>query len=253
MIEELKARTVYSTPYLTISIREDGILHEKWHGNLNLEQMEEGLRFCFNYAAENGIDTCLCDHEDVTGLDSCLANGEQLAPDVMAALKLKVIAHVYSKEEKSIKWLSQMLEGPLPFENQAFSEMPEALNWLRGKTNDSETASPAAILNIKDGDDTISLDVDGIYFISRHDRKTIIQTRDKEYTIRKSLTDLLESLPSDKFMRVHKSYILNLNKIDSLQYNAGGYYRAYVENFGNTYIMVSKNRIQDLKSKLNFI
>jgi len=47
----------------------------------------------------------------------------------------------------------------------------------------------------------------------------IIHTKDEKFTIHSTMKDIEKKLPSDMFMRVHRSYILNLKKIKSIDSN----------------------------------
>ncbi len=57
-----------------------------------------------------------------------------------------------------------------------------------------------------------------------------------------SLTELEEMLPSERFMRVHRSYIVNLDQIEIVE-------RSRIV-FGKTYIPVSESRREEFLSRL---
>ncbi|MFL0204751.1 LytR/AlgR family response regulator transcription factor, partial [Tenacibaculum maritimum] len=40
------------------------------------------------------------------------------------------------------------------------------------------------------------------------------------YIVHKSLTNILEKLPSQKFLRIHRSYIISLEKVKSIEGNS---------------------------------
>lgn len=46
-----------------------------------------------------------------------------------------------------------------------------------------------------------------------------IQTTTNKYIVHKSLTSITEELPSEKFLRIHRSYTIALDKIDSIDGN----------------------------------
>ena len=61
------------------------------------------------------------------------------------------------------------------------------------------------------------IDLRDILLVQREDRSTVLYTADGErYVTGDSLAEMEERLNSDAFFRCHKSYIVNLNHIDSI-------------------------------------
>jgi two-component system, LytTR family, response regulator LytT len=56
---------------------------------------------------------------------------------------------------------------------------------------------------------------ENIYYVEANGNMVTIFTKAKNYTIRKSMKDLEEQLPSHLFLRVQKSFIVQLNQIES--------------------------------------
>jgi len=62
------------------------------------------------------------------------------------------------------------------------------------------------------------LDLKDIAMVMRENRATIVLMRDgTRYTVSDGMAELDERLPDDLFFRTHKSYIVNLNLIESIQ------------------------------------
>ncbi|WP_192349014.1 LytTR family DNA-binding domain-containing protein [Algoriphagus sp. Y33] len=57
-------------------------------------------------------------------------------------------------------------------------------------------------------DDILILKADGLY--------TKVFTKEKQYTIRDILKNVVSHLPDERFIRVHKSYIINISHVKSL-------------------------------------
>jgi two-component system response regulator LytT len=66
---------------------------------------------------------------------------------------------------------------------------------------------------VKDGYDEVKINVDDILFIKSDANYIDIQLENKKFTIRKSLDSFLKEVQSDKFIKVHRSYIINQVKI----------------------------------------
>ncbi|MBQ9952367.1 MAG: response regulator transcription factor [Clostridia bacterium] len=61
------------------------------------------------------------------------------------------------------------------------------------------------------------VDIPGILLIQREERSSVLYLADgSRYVSSDSLSDFEERLPGDLFFRSHKSYIINLNHIDSI-------------------------------------
>ncbi len=62
------------------------------------------------------------------------------------------------------------------------------------------------------------LDLADIAMVMRENRATVVLMKDgARYTVSDGMAELDERLPDDRFFRTHKSYIVNLNLIESIQ------------------------------------
>ena len=73
--------------------------------------------------------------------------------------------------------------------------------------------------------------------------KVYVQNNDKPIMSLNSMKSIEEKLPSDKFMRVHRSYIVNLQRIDTVE-------RSRIV-FGKVYIPVSDQYKEEFQAFLN--
>lgn len=86
-------------------------------------------------------------------------------------------------------------------------------------SNDESKSGSRDFFFVKTEFRTQRIDFAEILYIEGMKEYLIIQTnKDKIYTLQ-SFHDILETLPSDNFHRVHKSYIVALDKIDSIRKN----------------------------------
>ena len=70
---------------------------------------------------------------------------------------------------------------------------------------------------IKDSGILKRIDIDDILYLEAMGDYVKLHTNQKFHTIHATLKSLEEKLPSSKFMRVHRSYISSLNKIDFIE------------------------------------
>jgi DNA-binding LytR/AlgR family response regulator len=69
-----------------------------------------------------------------------------------------------------------------------------------------------------------------------------VVTIDKTYITHKSLTSLSEELPSERFLRIHKSYIIAVDKVKSIEGN-----RIQIHSFT---IPIGRNYSKEVKSRI---
>uniref|UniRef100_A0A7V4NGQ1 Response regulator transcription factor n=1 Tax=Fervidobacterium pennivorans TaxID=93466 RepID=A0A7V4NGQ1_FERPE len=72
------------------------------------------------------------------------------------------------------------------------------------------------------GDEIVFLNVDEIIFLTSEEGETVVVTKDGKMKTKTSLKDCEIKLPYEKFLRVHKSYIVNVEKIRKIIRNYFG-------------------------------
>ena len=99
---------------------------------------------------------------------------------------------------------------------------------LQGKSDAPEPAPvptpspvrPAGRLMLRGREGLSFIDLSTLLIVQREDRMTVLYCEnDQRYVTAESLSDLDERLPDDMFFRTHKSYIVNLNRIESITPN----------------------------------
>ena len=65
----------------------------------------------------------------------------------------------------------------------------------------------------------IGLDIDTIVMVEAMADYVRIYTDQKRYIVYSSMKGIAAKLPNNQFMRVHRSYIVNLSRIDSIEDN----------------------------------
>ena len=100
-------------------------------------------------------------------------------------------------------------------------------------------------LLIKQSGRIVIISTSEIYLIKAADDYAEIHTTKESYLIQQSLNHLESRLDPDKFLRVHRSYITNINAIKDIVSWASGRYKLFLKN-GNE-ISVSRSGYQKLK------
>ena len=89
---------------------------------------------------------------------------------------------------------------------------------------------------------------DDVLFIEAMENYVLIQTTTKKHTIHFTMKALLDKLPADKFVRVHRSFIVNKDKIERIDNNM-----IYMQTIEKKPIPLSKSYKDDFMKKLNIV
>ncbi|MGD8781298.1 MAG: LytTR family DNA-binding domain-containing protein [Ignavibacteria bacterium] len=85
-------------------------------------------------------------------------------------------------------------------------------NLLRAEITDD-------ILHIKKMHKIVRVPISTIYYIAVEANYSTVATKLGKFTIRQSLKDLIEKLPQNIFLRIHRNYMVNINQI--VEYDFG--------------------------------
>ena len=115
------------------------------------------------------------------------------------------------------------------------------------------------VTNISGGNDEIfikkknstlvRLKYDDILLVEALENYVIVCTFDQKFTIHFTMKSISNKLPSNKFKRVHRSYIVNINKIEVIEDNA----IVISLNTGKKVIPIGKSYKERLMNDLNLI
>ncbi len=107
-----------------------------------------------------------------------------------------------------------------PFSFERFVQAVSKVSILKSEgakhVNQIENSSPPEVIFIKSGYEHIKIDVADIRFIQSDADYTEIFTSEKKYLSQEPLRHWEEYLDPKKFVRIHKSYILNTSKIKKI-------------------------------------
>jgi len=91
----------------------------------------------------------------------------------------------------------------------------------------------------------VKINVEIINLIEASGDYIIIKTDSKNYTVHSTLKNIEEKLPEDLFLKVHRSYIINITKIIDIEHNS--------VLIGNLVVPVSRVNRSKLKKRLNLL
>jgi DNA-binding response OmpR family regulator len=111
------------------------------------------------------------------------------------------------------------------------------------------TAGSAKIVAHK-GNEVFFLDPSAVYFAAADRNNTYLHTNDDKYVLRRNLSQVENQLPNN-FLRVHKSYIVNLSKVSKLSSPSRGSYLVELTDTRKSKIPVSRNKVVRLRQAIS--
>jgi DNA-binding LytR/AlgR family response regulator len=105
-------------------------------------------------------------------------------------------------------------------------------------------------VSIKYNEGYCRIDFDSLIYVSSHRKRTTFHTTDKEYIAAYLMKTIENMLPDDKFVRVHRQYIINLKYLREIRYYEGGRYLVYLNDADESILPVGRYITSKLKEKL---
>ena len=224
IVEDLQV----AADYLAKCCEKSGIVEVKGHF-ANVEQ-------ALDYLNKNSIDILFLDVEmpGATGFDLL----DQLAYYPKVILTTSKEEYAYNAFEYNV---TDFLKKPFTY--QRFQEALNKITTPAGENNISSTATDHIF--IKCDGKLVRLNNDDILFIESMGDYVKFVTGDKKYITHNTIKNLEEKVNRQCFIKVHRSYIINITKIDDIREND-----LYIK--GNE-IPVSKAHKADVLKRLNII
>jgi len=72
---------------------------------------------------------------------------------------------------------------------------------------------------VKSNSRLVKVKTNEMYYVEALKDYVIIHTKDAKYTVHSTMKDMLSKLPSSEFLRVHRSYIVRVDKIVAIEQN----------------------------------
>ncbi|MBD5356712.1 MAG: response regulator transcription factor [Bacteroides sp.] len=110
-------------------------------------------------------------------------------------------------------------------------------------SNTSQPTSSIDLITVKSDYRLVQMKIDSIKYVEvQRDRVIFYRTQGDPVSSLMSMKELEELLPSDRFIRVHRSFIVNLNQVEIVE-------RSRIV-FGKTYIPISDTKKDEFMSRL---
>jgi len=104
--------------------------------------------------------------------------------------------------------------------------------------------------SVKVGERILLIPDNEIYFFHAEDKYTFLNTASTNYIIPFTLKELEKRLDPDLFARVHRTFIVNIEKIASIHKWFGGKLQLHLQN--GKEIIVSQNYVNEFKQRIGY-
>ncbi len=129
----------------------------------------------------------------------------------------------------------------------------KSIQKVEGKLNEKVTATVTDKEKQQTGDDfyvninkrLIKIDIQSIYLVEAKGDYIYLKTDHKNYTVHSTLKKIEEKLPDHMFLKIHRSYIININKIIDIEDNS-----VLIEK---DIVPVSRSNRPELMKRLNLL
>ena len=179
--------------------------HAKKVSFLDLKETFVSAMEALDYLKKNPVDLVFLDINmpDITGLDF-----SQLLPPSSGVIFTTAYSQ-YAADAFNLNAIDYLVK---PFD---FTRFMKACQKAFESFNKEETETP--YLFVKDGYDLVRIILADLLFVQSEGNYLTFKEKDKKTVTRMTMTEAIELLPTKHFMRIHKSYIVNLNHIQKIE------------------------------------
>jgi DNA-binding LytR/AlgR family response regulator len=167
-------------------------------------------------------------------------------PVIMLSAKTQDLAKIYAFKQGVQQYVTK------PFNVAELSARVESL----AKSRRRAEAGPAAAIDsefhklaVRKGGRTVLLSIDDIVFVSARNKSTYAHTYENQYLVDTTLGDLEHRLGRDPFKRVHRSYVVNLNKVKEILRVEGSYVVVAADR-DETHIPVARRQAKSFRESV---
>jgi two-component system, LytTR family, response regulator LytT len=126
--------------------------------------------------------------------------------------------------------------------------LARAVERLRERTQ--EHTAPVEKVPVVAGGRTELLDYDQVHYVQADGDYSRVHTYDRSYLCTASLGDLEERLPSGRFARIHRSYLVNLGKVAGVRRPGPDRVSLQLADAGQTQLDVARRQARQLRERL---
>ncbi|WP_100407373.1 LytR/AlgR family response regulator transcription factor [Bacillus solitudinis] len=201
-----------------------------------------------------GLEIIIRNEPDLAFIDIEMPqmSGLELAKALQSMKKVPFIIFATAYPDYAVKaFRVQALDYILkPFSEEAIEETIQLVKErMRSGHSRQENSVKIAKLAVEEDGRIVYISPEDILYLFREDRETFICTKECMYSARIAIKEIEEKLKGYPFFRTHKSYLVNLNKIEQLIPWFNGAFQLKIVGRMEE-IPVSRNYVKALRQKL---
>ncbi len=216
----------------------------------------EGMRAFGAQDGAEGIEMLAREHVDVVVLDIMMprvdgwmalmeirsnpATAE--VPVIMLTAKTQDLAKILAFKQGVQQYVTK------PFSIAELSARIESLARGSRRRRELQTTSDSDFrkIAVRKGGRTVLLSVDDIVFLSARNKSTYAHTFENQYLVDLTLSELEAKLTKESFVRVHRSYMVNLNRIKEILRMDGAYVVVAADR-DETHLSVARRQVKHFR------
>jgi DNA-binding LytR/AlgR family response regulator len=164
-------------------------------------------------------------------------------PVIMLTAKTQDLAKILAFKQGVQQYVTK------PFNIMELSARVESLaNGHRKHAGDSAAPGEAEFrkLAVRKGGRTVLLTIDDIVFLSARNKSTYAHTYENQYLVDMTLGELEGKMARESFARVHRSYLVNLNKVKEIL-RVDGCYIVVAADRDETHVPVARRQVRTFR------
>lgn len=161
-------------------------------------------------------------------------------PVIMLSAKTEDLAKILAFKQGVQQYVTK------PFNVMELAARVEGLARQRRSSADNQGGSSESEfrkLAVRKGGRTVLLNMDDIVLLSARNKSTYAHTYENQYLVDMTLGELGEKLAKESFVRVHRSYLVNLNKVKEIL-RVDGSYVVVASDRDETHIPVARRQVR---------
>ena len=216
----------------------------------------EGMRVLGAQDGAEGIETLAREHVDVVVLDIMMPRVDGWmalmeirnepatadVPVIMLTAKTQDLAKILAFKQGVQQYVTK------PFNILELAARVESLAHGSRKRREAQGPSETDFrkLAVRKGGRTVLLSIDDIVFFSARNKSTYAHTFENQYLVDLTLGDLEAKLSKESFVRVHRSYMVNLNHIKEILRVEGAYVVVAADR-DETHLSVARRQVKHFR------
>jgi DNA-binding LytR/AlgR family response regulator len=183
----------------------------------------EGLHLAGSYAsaveAINSLNQSDAEKVDLIFLD--IEMPEMSGIEFLESLEIIPQVIIYSSQEKYALESYEYDVTDYLLKPVQFGRFIKAVNRARERFDKKESVvKESTEIFIKNNGSLVRIKYDDILWIEALENYVVLNTFNEKYTIHFTMKSIADKMPADKFMRIHRSFIVNFSKIKVIEDNS---------------------------------